>query len=518
MDFTREAQELTIEELLGEAFMPRLEADAFIEDAEYAEDIKRSVREHRVGGFCIFAATPESTADSIEILQQVARESHGIPLLFSCDCEWGLPMRLRNGGTEFPDAMALGRSGAVEQTEAIGRAIAREMKALGMHWNFAPVADVNSNPKNPIINTRSFGEDPATVAEHVRAYVRGLQSEGVAASIKHFPGHGDTEVDSHKDLPRITASRERFDSLEFVPFRSGIESESMSIMLGHIAVPQLARSLGASEDELVLPATVSKPICNLIRQEWQYDGVLVTDGLEMHGLTKYFSNEEACLRAYASGLDVLLIPIDPDAAYKHLVKAAKDGVLSREHIERSAERVLKLKRWVHSNNEHDVPFVIDNFEHLELGHQAARRALEVRGSFPEEPFTGVVIFSDARPAATAKARYLADRVSVSTAVEILTPETVERDIRNEIGDRPLVVVLHRARGFIGGMSDNSTVPELIRRNRALLESTKSISVICFGSPYLDPLFQGLNIAAMVKTYSESTTSIDVVLERLEGLV
>jgi beta-N-acetylhexosaminidase len=516
MDFNKEVTDLTLAEMIGEAFMPRLEADTYVDDPEYAEEINQLVRDHQVGGFCVFNATAHTTAEATEALQKIAAEAHGVPLLFSCDCEWGLPMRLRSGGTEFPDAMALGRSNDIGQTEAVGRAIGKEMKAIGLHWNFAPVADVNSNRKNPIINTRSFGEDVETVSSNVSAYVRGLESERVAGSIKHFPGHGDTEVDSHKDMPCLTIGRDRFDSLEFAPFRSGIDAGVRSIMLGHIAIPTLARQLGASEEEADMPATLSAPLCRMLREEWKYDGVLVTDGLEMHGLTKYFDNDEACLRSFSAGLDVLLIPVDTRSAFQCLLKAAEDGRLSREKIEASARRIFELKRWVHSEAQTDPDYVIDHEDHLALARTAARQALEINGKIPTKKFTGVVVFADARATTVAKARYLTDRTESTLPTAILTPETGATNFRNDVGDRPLIVVLHKARGFIGGLADTSTVPELIKEAVPVLKTFDDLVIVCFGSPYLDPLFADLTVSCMIKTFSESTTSIDVVLEALGG--
>lgn len=516
MDFKKEVTDLSIAEMLGEIFMPRLEADAYVDDPEYAEEMNQLVRDHQVGGFCIFNATPQSTAESVEALQKLARESHGIPLLFSADCEWGLPMRLRNGGTEFPDAMALGRSNDLEQTQAVGRAIAKEMKALGLHWNFAPVADVNSNHKNPIINTRAFGEDPETVSANVAAYVKGLESERVAGSIKHFPGHGDTEVDSHRDMPKLTIGLERFEKLEFVPFRAGIEAGVKSIMLAHIAIPQLAKQLGASADEAELPSTLSAALCKMIREEWKYDGILVTDALEMHGLTKYFENDEACLRSFKAGLDVLLLPVNTRSAYQYMLKALEDGSLSPERVAESAQRIFEMKRWVHDEQTPDAGTVIDNREHLELAHNAARRALEINGELPFEAFTGVLILSDARAVAVAKARYLTDRVESTLPTVILTPETGVTDFRTDVGERPLVVVFHKARGFIGGLADTSTVPDLLREASPELRKLRGLTVVCFGSPYLDPLFEGIDVSCMIKTFSESTTSIDILLETLGG--
>lgn len=514
MDFSKEVSDLTQAEMLGEAFMPRLEADTYDDDPEYADEIDQLVRDHQVGGFCVFNATAYSTAEATETLQKIARDAHGVPLLFSCDCEWGLPMRLRAGGTEFPDAMALGRSHDTTQTEAVARAIAREMKALGLHWNFAPVADVNSNRNNPIINTRSFGEDVETVSSNVSAYVRGLESEHVAGSVKHFPGHGDTEVDSHKDLPRLTIGCERFDAMEFVPFRSGIRADVRSIMLGHIAIPALAKELGAVEAEIDLPATLSAPLCTMLRDEWGYDGILVTDGLEMHGLTKYFGNDEACLRSFSAGLDVLLIPVDTRSAFACLLDAAETGRLSNSKIEASARRILQLKKWVHAETRTDPDYVFAHEEHLALGRNAARRALEIRGTVPAESFTGILVIADARAATVAKARYLTDRIEPTLPTVLMTPETGATDFRSDLGSRPLIVVLHKARGFIGGLADTSTVQELIEETSPILKTFADLTVVCFGSPYLDPLFDPLPVSCMIKTYSESTTSIDVVLELL----
>lgn len=516
MDFNKEVKDLSIAEMLGEIFMPRLEADVYLDDPEYAEEMNQLVRDHQVGGFCIFTATPESTARAIATLQKLARESHCTPLLFSADCEWGLPMRLRNGGTEFPDAMALGRAHDLAQTESVAGAIAKEMRALGLHWNFAPVADVNSNPKNPIINTRAFGETPELVAANVAAYVRGLESEGVAGSVKHFPGHGDTEVDSHKDMPKLAAGRSRFEQLEFVPFKAGITAGVRSIMLAHIAIPELARELGASNDEADLPSTLSAPLCRLVRDDWGYDGILVTDALEMHGLSKYYENDEACLRSFQAGLDVLLLPVDTRSAFQYMLKALKSGEISEERLASSARRILELKRWVHNDTASDVDLVIENEAHLRLARNAALRALEINGPIPSESFSGVLVFSDARAVAVAKARYLTDRVDSTLPSVILTPETGVTDFRTDVGDNPLVVVLHKARGFIGGVSDTSTVPELIREASPELNTLKQLTVVCFGSPYLDPLFNGMDVSCMIKTFSESTTSIDVVLQVLGG--
>ncbi|HZK76778.1 MAG TPA: glycoside hydrolase family 3 protein, partial [Candidatus Kapabacteria bacterium] len=302
---------LSAPSLIGQLIMPRLDAQAFSEDKEYAERIELLVREARAGGFCVFGGTPEMVARATKKLQAIAIASEMPPLLFSCDCEFGLPMRLTGGGTEFPDAMAIAKTGEPKLARDVGSAIAREMRSIGLGWNFAPVADVNSNPANPIINTRAFGGDPKTVAIFAAEFMRGLQSEGVAAAGKHFPGHGDTAVDSHRELPVIEKNWQDFSATELPPFKALIEAGVLSIMTGHLAAPNLAEYLGASADDRNLPATLSRALTtSLLRERLGFDGVIVTDALEMHAITEHFGPEEAAIRAFRAGADILLLPLD----------------------------------------------------------------------------------------------------------------------------------------------------------------------------------------------------------------
>lgn len=517
MGVRRTIDDLSTEQLLGEAFMPRLQADRYLEDQSYRRTIDAMVMQHEVNGFCIFDGSPTSTADAVGSLQELSEASVGLPLIFSADCEWGLPMRLHSGGTEFPEAMAIARPDDLEQTRSVARAIAQEMRTIGIGWNFAPVADVNSNTRNPIINTRSFGAEASFVASHVAAFVDGLQQEGVAASLKHFPGHGDTTIDSHRDLPVLEFSRERFEEMEFVPFRKGMESRARSIMFGHIAAPTLVKTLGGSEEEGALPATVSPQLVDLVRNGWGYDGVLVTDGLEMHGLTKLFDNEEACLRAYLAGMDVLLIPVDPASAYRYLLEHTKAGRITRERLLETASRVQALREFIHVDRHPSWP-VEERIDHLDLAAVVARRALEFRGTPGSDPFSDVIVIADARPQSIAKAQYFLDHAGRGEHGILITPETPLADMRIELGMNPLVVVFHKARGFIGGLAGTSTTPEVLRALMPQLATCANVNVVFFGSPYLDELFAGAPVQFMVKTFSESRSSIDVVIERLTQLL
>src|SRR5207245_1373134 len=218
-----------------------------------------------------------------------------------------------------------------------GKITALEARAVGIQWVYAPDADVNNNPNNPIINTRSFGEDPARVAEFVKEFVRGVEENGALATAKHFPGHGDTASDSHIDLPVIQANRERLDRLELVPFRAAIAAGAGSIMTGHLSVPAL-------EPDPNAPATLSSRILtDLLRKELRFEGLVVTDAMDMGGITVRFAPGEAAVRAFEAGADALLMPPVPDAAFEGLQSAVKSGRISRERLDASVRRILQAK-------------------------------------------------------------------------------------------------------------------------------------------------------------------------------
>ncbi|MGH7671986.1 MAG: glycoside hydrolase family 3 protein, partial [Gemmatimonadales bacterium] len=285
-----------------------------------------------VGGIIISTGSPFDIAAKLNALQRRSR----LPLLISADLEYGAAMRVI-GATGFPTIMSAGATGDARDAYTIGRVAALEGRAVGIHVNFAPDADVNNNPLNPIINIRSFGEDPSAVARLVRAYVRGLQEHGMLATLKHFPGHGDTEIDSHIGLPTIRADYDRLDTLELVPFRAGIDAGAEVVMSAHIAFPAFT-----GDDE---PGTLSAAVMTgLLRDSLRFRGLVVTDALEMGAIVTKYGAGEATVRAFLAGSDLLLIPADPDSAITAMTAAVANGRVPAARLDTSVRRVLEIKR------------------------------------------------------------------------------------------------------------------------------------------------------------------------------
>lgn len=317
------------------------------------EEAVRHVRESHVGGVIWFQSTTEETARANEELQSLAR----VPLLISADLEAGLGMRFTDAEWWLP-AMALAATGDPGAAEEQGRQTAREALAIGVNHILAPVADVNVDRRNPVINTRSFGEDPNEVAKFVAAFVRGVQAEGALACAKHFPGHGDTHVDSHRALPVLEVSPERMDRVELVPFRAAVDAGVASVMVGHLAVPALDSTpvpvradfenvYGTRDDEVPragsMPATLSSRVIDVLRRDLRYDGLVVTDAMDMGGLTAHFDPGEAAVRAIEAGNDQVLFSPDTDAAIAAVLNAVRGGRISRARVDESVQRVMAAK-------------------------------------------------------------------------------------------------------------------------------------------------------------------------------
>src|SRR5881397_3211729 len=285
-----------------------------------------------VGGIIVSVGSPYDIAAKLNTLQRRSK----LPLLVSADLEWGAAMRVV-GATAFPYIMAAGATGTERDAYTIGRVAALEGRAVGIHVNFAPDADVNNNPLNPIINVRSFGEDPRAVARLVQEYVRGLHDHGMLATLKHFPGHGDTQIDSHIGLPVITAGYARLDSLELVPFRGGIAAGADVVMSAHIGFPAFT----GSDDPATLSAAV---LTGLLRDSLHFHGLVVTDALVMGAIVGKYGAGEATVRAFLAGSDLLLMPADPDSAINAMTAAVGVGRIARERLDQSVRRLLAIKQ------------------------------------------------------------------------------------------------------------------------------------------------------------------------------
>ncbi len=302
------------------------------------------VADLHVGGFIVAntagrngsirAAEPHAMAILLNRLQRLST----VPLIVGADFERGSSMRV-DGGTLFPYNMAYGAAGDFNADKFEGLTAAREARAVGVHWIFAPVADVNSNPENPIINIRSYGENPELVAQHVAAYIEGAHSDPqhyVLTTAKHFPGHGDTNIDSHLNLARLDATREHMDAVELKPFEAAIAHGADAIMTAHMSVPAI------EPDDI--PATVSpKVLTELLRDQLKFTGLVITDAMDMQGLASIYETGEASVKAIQAGADVLLMPPNPDRSIQAILAAIKDGRIKKERIDDSVRRILAAK-------------------------------------------------------------------------------------------------------------------------------------------------------------------------------
>jgi beta-N-acetylhexosaminidase len=322
-----------------------------------------------VGGIIVSVGSPLDVAIKLNRLQRRS----ALPLLIAADLESGASFRL-NGATPFPPNMGVAAAGSEQDAYEIGRISALEGRAVGIHLAFAPVADVNNNPANPIINTRSYGEDPYLVGRLVSANIRGLQEHGMLATAKHFPGHGDTETDSHLSIPVITESWGRLDSLELVPFRAAVEAGAAMVMSAHLALP----GIGSDRRR---PATLDPAIMTgVLRDSLHFRGVVVTDALDMGGIVNTYGAGEAAVLAFQAGADLLLQPAEPKLAIDALTEAVESGRVTFERLDRSVRRLLLLKlraglfkqRTVPLDS---VPLVVGSARFLDTARDIAQRSI-----------------------------------------------------------------------------------------------------------------------------------------------
>ncbi|MFY7879546.1 MAG: glycoside hydrolase family 3 N-terminal domain-containing protein [Lacibacter sp.] len=322
-------QTLTKEQRIAQLMIIRAHSNL---GPEHVERVAKLIRTYNIGGLCFFQGGPVRQAQLTNYYQQLAQT----PLLISIDGEWGLGMRL-DSVTPLPRQLMLGAVKDAELIYRYGNLVGRQCKRMGIHLNFAPVADINNNPNNPVINDRSFGEDPFKVALYAIQYMNGLQHAGVMACAKHFPGHGDTETDSHFNLPLIHHTRSRLDSLELYPFRQLIEARVASIMIAHLFIPSL------DSTQNVASSLSSNVVTKLLRNELNFQGLAITDALEMKGVQNYFPNGMSSVMALRAGNDLLCLPDDIPSAIKKIKRAIRRGTIKRADLNQRVRNVLIAK-------------------------------------------------------------------------------------------------------------------------------------------------------------------------------
>jgi beta-N-acetylhexosaminidase len=480
---------VNLEQKTGQLFVVAARGRFLNERSNEYRELLRQVAENHVGGVIWFASTVLAAAWLNDCLQRAAKT----PLLVSADLEAGMGMRFTDA-TFWPPAMAVAAAGDLALAEEQARITAREARTAGINHILAPVADVNVDPGNPVINTRSFGEEAHRVAEFVTATVRGIQSEGCLATAKHFPGHGDTRVDSHRSLPVLDVTRERLDRVELVPFRAAIEAGVASVMIGHLAVPAIDGAVAPVRTEFenaygtewkeipaaaAMPASVSKAvISDLLRGNLGFKGLVVTDAFDMGGLAAHFDPGEAAVRAIEAGEDQILYSADTDAALRAVREAVRSGRIPLSRIDESVDRILEAKKQYPPQpvSFEEIARVVDAPEHIAVAEEVARRSIRIirddRGLLPLSPKDATVVvvndFVEENPVAEA-ARLL------GPSPRFIGPLQDGRDIDGRV---IVMLLVTRPRSGAGRIA----LPEAARRLAERL-GPKTIA-ISFGSPYV----------------------------------
>jgi beta-N-acetylhexosaminidase len=499
----RTLKRMTLRQKAAQLVWPWILGDYVPEGSAEWGRLMQLVLDDEVGGFIVSVGTPTEIASKVNALQRLSK----LPLLMSADYETGVGFRARGayfvpneidlgGATNFPLQMALGASRDSALAYQMGRATAREARALGVHVAFGPVLDVNNNPNNPVIAARSLGEDPASVARLGVALMRGMQDNGVVATGKHFPGHGDTEINSHLALPTVAVSRARLDSVELPPFRAAITAGLGAMMTFHGILPAL--------DTTGVPATLSRAVLTgLLRDEMRFQGLIITDAMDMVGVVQQFGAREAVVRAVVAGADVVLMPKDTKSSIDAIVEAVKAGRITEARLDASVRRILALKEKFGLHRHRlvsidSVRVVVGDSSHVELARRIAERGLTlVRDSLAQVPLAPArsaprvltIIVTPRGDLAAGPAFTSTLRASYPGLRSELMLPNVERDGGNvarllaaaDSADQVIVASYMIQTSESATATAPGSLPSLVR---GLVARGKSPVVVAFGNPYL----------------------------------
>ena len=517
----KELRRMSLEEKVGQLVSVGINAGFLNRESEAYKAIRRQVEANHVGGIILFGSPVYESVVLINRMQGHAR----LPLLISADLERGAGMRLFDT-TDFGWVMATGATGNPEYARRMGEITGREARALGIQHVLAPVVDVNNNAANPVINVRSFGEDPADVGRFAAAFIKGAQSAGVIATAKHFPGHGNTATDSHRGLPSLNFSLADLNRIELVPFRSSIAAGVGSVMVGHVALPQIDPArvtplpkdlriypIDTSEEGEIIaegvstPASMSQPIGALLTHDLGFKGLVVTDALSMSGLTIYYTQEEAGVDALLAGADMLLKPADVEACIRGVLAAVRSGRLTEKRIEESARKILAAK--------YDLGLVKQRLTPIDEVDIAVSQpaALQLAGEIAEHAIT--LVRNDAKllplkPAADSRIFNLAivngetntgpfagalARAGYKGETVVLDDRSSEAEVQKALERaRGAHVVIASLYGRVRTGNTNSIgLPEPgVRALNAILSAKTPVVGISFGNPYLLQSFPTLS--------------------------
>ncbi len=508
----KQLKKMSVDEKIGQLVHVGVNARFANQDSPFFKDLKRQVVENKIGGIIFFGAPIYETTHLANRMQEAAN----IPLLMSLDAETGIGMRFEDA-TNFPWAMAVAATGNTEFARRMGVITGREARAIGILHIYAPVLDVNNNAANPVINVRSFGEDPEDVAKFGLAFAQGIQSQRVIATAKHFPGHGDTAVDSHRGLPVIDHSRESLNKTELVPFRKAVDAGIGSIMIAHIALPQIdgeeVKPLpdyrgGDAEagaeivmQKATIPATLSAKVqTDLLRKEMGFKGLIVSDAMSMSGLTIYFTQEEAGVRAFLAGTDILEKPSDVDAMIRGLREAVKSGRIPMERLDDSVRRQLAWKYELGLFKQKITPLdgidrIVSGADTITLTDEIATKAITLvrsdDGALPLDKNARIAVLGVSNgfdgPSTMGSLVSTLRGSGVRFAPAYLQENSTAEQLaaaRKVVGDADIVVI-----GLYGRVRSGAKNSVGIPENgavvlRELLASNKKVIGVSFGNPYL----------------------------------
>jgi beta-N-acetylhexosaminidase len=526
----KELRRMSLEEKIGQLISVGVNATFLNQESDAFRVLKRQVEENHIGGIILFRGPVYESVMLMNRMQQLAK----YPLLISADLEAGSGMRF-DDTVNFPWNMAVGATGNPDFARRQGEITAREARSMGVGQIYAPVVDVNNNAANPVINVRSYGEDPAEVARFAVAFSEGAQKGGVIATAKHFPGHGDTAVDSHRGLPEINVGRDRLNAIELVPFRATIDAGIGSVMVAHIGLPQIdptavkplprnnkIRPIDTDEageiiaESAAIPSSVSPVIGQLLKNDLKFSGIVVTDALSMSGLTIYFNQDEAAVRALEAGADMLLKPADNDAAFRGVREAVRSGRISETRIEESARKVLAAKYDLGLVHQRITP--VDSIDRIVSRPDAATLARDiaehsvtlVRNDDNLVPFsklkTDARIFNlaitngDDRATIANPFAGTMDRGGRKVQTMVLDDRSSDSEVRKALelaqgADAVVVSLYGRVRT---GQARSVGLPEPgAKALTALISSKAPLVGISFGNPYLLQNFPGLRTYMVV---------------------
>lgn len=506
---------MTLEEKIGQMFMVGFSGK------EPSVEIQTMIEQYHVGGVIYFTRNIESPEQVHRLSSELQRFVPTNPLFISIDQEGGMVARITEGVTLSPGNMALGATQNKEAVYQLNKIVASELTALGINMNFSPCIDVNNNPKNPVIGVRSYGEDPYFVAAMGNQAIDGLQSENVSAVIKHFPGHGDTNVDSHLSLPVISHSLERLKELELIPFASAIKQGVDAVMVAHVSFP-------AIEPDNV-PATLSKRMINgLLRNYLQYDGVVMTDCMEMNAIINYYGIEEAAIHAIEAGNDIVLISHTferQERALKAVIAAVNDGRITEETINQSVERILRLKQKRQLQKEmpnwNSAKKKIAQSDNLAYAQKISEQSITVikdNGILPIDKDSNTLLVSVNPNVATEVDETLATNVTIGTYLGQHIASLEEVHITTTVTDLEMAEIMLKAKNadkVIVTTYQASANPSQVALVQMLLKQyDEKLAVIALRSPYDIEHFP--NVATYIATYESRPLALQSVSKVLIG--